>query len=37
MPGNHDSHSEVIAKSAAVTEVFAPPEKFAYMVLLCKR
>lgn len=34
MPGNHDSHSEVIAKSAAVTEVFTE-EKFAYMLSLC--
>lgn len=34
MPGNHDSHSEVIAKSAAVTEVFTP-EKFAYLLSLC--
>ncbi|WP_026840051.1 hypothetical protein [Citrifermentans bremense] len=34
MPGNHDSHSEVIAKSAALTEVFTE-EKFAYMLSLC--
>lgn len=34
MPGNHDSHSEVIAKSATVTELFTR-EKFAYLLSLC--
>lgn len=33
MPGNHDSHPEVIAKSAAVTEVLTA-DRYAYMLSL---